>query len=35
VTVIGGGEVSPSVGQLLSELSARGITIHDSETSEW
>jgi hypothetical protein len=29
------GEVSPSVKQLLNELSARGIAIHNSGTASW
>jgi hypothetical protein len=35
VVVPGDGEISPTVTQLLSELSSRGITIHDSRTSNW
>ena len=35
VTVPGDGEISPAVAQLLGELSARGIQIHDSKTDDW
>ena len=28
-------EISPAVGELLSELSGRGVTIHDAGTSTW
>jgi hypothetical protein len=35
VVVSGDGEMSPAVAKLLVELSARGITIYDSETSDW
>lgn len=35
VVVPGDGEVSPAVAQLLSELSARGITIHNSGYDSW
>ena len=33
--VPGEGEISPSVTRLLDELSARGITIHDSRFGLW
>ena len=35
VVVPGAGEMSPSVTRLLAELSARGITIHDSRFGLW
>ena len=35
VIVPGDGEISPAIAQLLAELSERGITIHDSRTSNW
>ena len=35
VVVPGDGEMSPAVAQLLDELSARGLTIHDSGFSHW
>jgi len=35
VVVPGDGEPSPAVMQLLDELSARGITIHNAEISAW
>lgn len=35
VVVPGDGEPSPAVMQLLDELSARGITIHNAEISVW
>ncbi len=35
VIVPGDGEISPAVVQLLSELSGRGIAIHDASTSDW
>lgn len=35
VVVQGNGEPSPAVTQLLDELSARGITIHNAGTGEW
>jgi len=35
VTVTGEGEVSSNVAQLLVELSARGIKIHNSATDNW
>jgi hypothetical protein len=35
VVVPGDGEVSPAVTQLLTELSARGITIFDSSLGVW
>lgn len=35
VLVPGDEEVSPAVGQLLRELSARGIEIHDSGAGSW
>ena len=35
VVVPGEGEISPSVTRLLDELSARGITIHDSRFGLW
>ena len=33
--VPGDGEITPAVAQLLKELSARGITIHDSSIGNW
>jgi len=35
VTVAGDGETSPAVAELLGELSARGVTIHDSRNEFW
>jgi hypothetical protein len=35
VVLPGDGEMSPSVTRLLDELSARGITIHDSRFGLW
>ena len=35
VVVPGDGEISPAVSVLLDELSARGITIHDSRFGLW
>jgi hypothetical protein len=35
VSVPGEGVISPAVGQLLAELTARGITIHDSRFGDW
>ena len=35
VIVPGIGEISPAVAQLLDELSARGIAIHDSSFDSW
>jgi hypothetical protein len=35
VIVPGDGETSPAVKQLLDELSARGITIHDTQLGPW
>jgi hypothetical protein len=35
VIVPGDGEISPAIAQLLEELSARGIAIHDARTSDW
>jgi hypothetical protein len=35
VAVPGEGDISPAVAQLLDELSARGIAIHNSGTDEW
>ena len=35
VVVPGDGEISPAVTRLLDELSARGITIHDSRFGPW
>jgi hypothetical protein len=35
VVLTGDGEMSPSVTRLLDELSARGITIHDSRFGLW
>jgi hypothetical protein len=35
VIVPGDGEISPAVAQLLAELSARGITIHDASSVNW
>lgn len=35
VVVPGDSEISPAVKQLLDELSARGITIHDSRFCSW
>jgi hypothetical protein len=34
VVVPGDGEMSPVVAQLLNELTARGVTIHDTDTSK-
>jgi hypothetical protein len=35
VVVPGDGDISPAVAQLLSELSGRGITIHNLQTEDW
>jgi hypothetical protein len=35
VIVPGDGEITPGVTQLLEELTARGITIHDSCAGDW
>ncbi len=35
VVVPGNGEISPSLTQLVDELSARGITIHDTRFGPW
>ena len=35
VVVPGDGETSSAVAQLLDELSARGITIHNSHSGDW
>jgi hypothetical protein len=35
VVVRGDGKMSPAVTRLLEELSARGITIHDSQFGTW
>jgi hypothetical protein len=35
VVLPGDGEISPAVRQLLDELSARGITIHDTQFRPW
>jgi len=35
VVVPGDGEISPEVAELLGELSARGIAIHDSRFGSW
>ena len=35
VVVAGDGEIAPAVAQLLGELIARGITIHDSCVGDW
>jgi hypothetical protein len=35
VSVPGDGDATPAVTQLLAELSARGIRIHDSRTRDW
>lgn len=35
VVVPGDGETSPAVAELLNELSARGIAIHDSRLEVW
>jgi hypothetical protein len=35
VVVPGEGEISQAVAELLSELSARGVTIHDSRFGSW
>jgi hypothetical protein len=35
VVVPGDGEVTPAVAKLLEELSARGITVHNSSLSDW
>ena len=35
VVVPGDGEVIPAVAKLLEELSARGITVHNSSLSDW
>jgi hypothetical protein len=31
----GDGEISPAVAELLSELAARGVSIHDSRVESW
>ena len=35
VVVPGDGNMNPAVTQLLTELSQRGITIHNSEANDW
>jgi hypothetical protein len=35
VVVPGDGEVTPAVAQLLEELSAKGITVHNSGLGDW
>lgn len=35
IIVPGDGEISPAIAQLLEELSARGIAIHNSALSDW
>jgi hypothetical protein len=35
VVVPGEGEISPGVAQLLEEISARGITVHNSGLNDW
>jgi hypothetical protein len=35
VSVPGDGEVTPGVAQLLAEVSARGIKVHDSRSEDW
>ena len=35
VIVPGDGEVIPAVARLLDEISARGVTIHNSDTDDW
>ncbi len=35
VVVPGNGQRSPAVTKLLEELSARGVTIHDSQSGPW
>ena len=35
VVVSGDGEISPAVSQLLGELTARGIPIHDARLGPW
>jgi hypothetical protein len=35
VVVPGDGQMIPAVAQLVGELSARGITIHDSDCDDW
>ena len=35
VAIPGDGEITPAVAQLLAELSARGIIIHDSGIGDW
>jgi len=35
VVVPGDGEIAPAVAQLLEELLARGITVHDSWVGDW
>ena len=35
VVVPGDGEISPAVAQLLVELAARGITVHNSDLGDW
>ena len=33
--VSGDGEITPAVAQLLEELSARGVTVHNSALGQW
>jgi hypothetical protein len=35
VIVPGDSEISPAVAQLLREMSARGVTVHDSAAGSW
>jgi hypothetical protein len=35
VVIPGDGEVTPAVAQLLEELSAKGITVHNSALGDW
>ncbi len=35
VVVPGNGEISPGVTQLIAELSARGISIHEAASDDW
>jgi hypothetical protein len=35
VCVPGDGEISPAVARLLTELSTRGMRVHDSSTDDW
>jgi hypothetical protein len=35
VVIPGEGDVTPAVAQLLEELSARGVTIHNSDSGDW